>query len=194
MWRSKAAAHFLRLARRCARGSIDVRYLILQAFRAANALPDEQTQLLLDRLVIAAQSWICGDLDDLGMELPVSLVIGALIRDLARLFEVVVNRLKSCDLFFGDATCGQAPGDPCQSRTNVIKVEGVLEADLADENTTVADDLDQPGLLQRPRRLANRTAADVQAGGKSVFVQSFAGRDLAIEDHALDLVAHKRRQ
>ena len=77
---------------------------------------------------------------------------------------------------------------------HVVHLVGFRHRDFAHEGTAVALGTHQPALGQRPQRFADRPAAGTEVLGELYLVDALAGRQLAAQDHLLDLGLYQRRQ
>ena len=73
----------------------------------------------------------------------------------------------------------------------LVDLVGFLDRDLAHEDAAVLLEADEARLLERAKRLAHGSARNPEELGDRDLVELGAGRELAGEDHALDLALHQ---
>jgi len=76
----------------------------------------------------------------------------------------------------------------------VVDFERLVERDVAHEDPAVLLLADQAGFLEHAKGLADRPARDAQALRQPLLGELGAGRQFAVEDHALDFLLGRARQ
>jgi hypothetical protein len=87
-----------------------------------------------------------------------------------------------------------APHELVEHRAQLVDLVRLADADLAHEHAAVLLEAHEAGALEGAERLADRAAGDAEEVGDARFRQLGAGREIAREDHPLDLLVHERRE
>ena len=79
-------------------------------------------------------------------------------------------------------------------RAQVEDLDRFLDREAAHEHAPVLFGTHQPGFLEHAKGFTQRPAGDAEAGGEGDFGELFARRQLAGEDHPLELALHHARE
>ena len=154
----------------------------------------EQAQLLDQLPVDRGQLGVARQLDDAVVEAQVEQVVGVCVLGLGRLLHLLDQGAHFLQRRRGDAL-GQAPADELlHRRPQVEDVDRLLDREAAHEHAPVLLGAHQPGFLEHAKGLAQRPAGDAETGGEGDLGELFARRQLAGEDHPLELALHHARE
>ena len=81
-----------------------------------------------------------------------------------------------------------------EHRPDLENVVGLVDVDLAHEHAAILLEADEPGFLERAKRLAHRAARHAEHRGDLRLAQLRPCREIAGEDHALDLALREPGQ
>jgi hypothetical protein len=104
-----------------------------------------------------------------------------------RFAELRLRRMQAVGLVVADPLRGKLGGEALELGAHLVRIADLAWGETAHESAPVGAELDDPGRLELPERLADRRPADPELLGEGFLAQAGAGRQLAAQDPRLEL-------